>query len=176
MTLKKTFLKSLLNSLQYYFYVLFFWPRGMWDLSSPTRGQTPTICIGSRVVTTGPPGKSLNSTLDIIYQLPSIMVHANLFSDSIPSYLFLTYSYLFLLTILHLLNIVIIFGQINIQYLYYQIYANVTPSRVLSCFMIRFLTCLPVYLLVNSFIYLNFGLYSIFLLSNFIWFFYKCGF
>ena len=159
------FLKSFLNSLQYYFYVLFFWPRGMWDLSSPTRDHTPTTCIGSRVVTTGPPGKSLNATLDTIYQLPSIMVHAHLFSDSvIPSY------------ILHLLNRVITFGQINIQCLYYWIYANVTPSRVLSCFMIRFLTCLPVYLLVNSFIYLNFGLYSIFLLSNFIWFFYKCGF
>ena len=111
------FLKSFLNSLQYYFYVLFFWPRGMWDLSSPTRDHTPTTCIGSRVVTTGPPGKSLNATLDTIYQLPSIMVHAHLFSDSvIPSY------------ILHLLNRVITFGQINIQCLYYWIYANVTPS------------------------------------------------
>ena len=32
------FLKSLLNLLQYYlFYILLFWPQGMWDLGSPTR-------------------------------------------------------------------------------------------------------------------------------------------
>ena len=28
------------------FHVLAFWPRGMWDLSSPTRGQTWTLCFG----------------------------------------------------------------------------------------------------------------------------------
>ena len=28
------------------FYVLVFWPRDMWDLSSPTRDQTHTPCIG----------------------------------------------------------------------------------------------------------------------------------
>ena len=28
------------------FYVLFFWPRGMWDLISPTRDRTCTLCIG----------------------------------------------------------------------------------------------------------------------------------
>ena len=28
------------------FYVLVFWPRGMWDLSSPTRDGTCTLCIG----------------------------------------------------------------------------------------------------------------------------------
>ena len=28
------------------FCVLVFWPRGMWDLSSPTRDQTCTPCIG----------------------------------------------------------------------------------------------------------------------------------
>ena len=28
------------------FYVLFFWPWGMWDLSSPTRDRTHTPCIG----------------------------------------------------------------------------------------------------------------------------------
>ena len=34
------FSKSLLNLLQYcLFYVLVFWPRGMWDHSSPTRDQ-----------------------------------------------------------------------------------------------------------------------------------------
>ena len=30
------------------FYVLFFWPQGMWDLSSQTRGQTHTPCIGKQ--------------------------------------------------------------------------------------------------------------------------------
>ena len=29
-----------------FFYVLVFWPRGMWDLSSPTRDRTHTRCIG----------------------------------------------------------------------------------------------------------------------------------
>ena len=28
------------------FYVLVFWPQGMWDLSSPTRDRTHTPCIG----------------------------------------------------------------------------------------------------------------------------------
>ena len=30
------------------FYVLVFWPRGMWDLSSLTRDQTRTPCIGKQ--------------------------------------------------------------------------------------------------------------------------------
>ena len=45
------FLKSLLNLLQYCFCFMFcgfFWPRGMWDLSSPTRDRTLTYCIGRR--------------------------------------------------------------------------------------------------------------------------------
>ena len=32
---------------------------GMWDLSSPTRDRTLTRCSGSRVLTVGPPEKSL---------------------------------------------------------------------------------------------------------------------
>ena len=28
------------------FYVLVLWPRGMWDLSCPTRDRTLTLCIG----------------------------------------------------------------------------------------------------------------------------------
>ena len=42
-----SFLKSLLNLLQYYicFLFWFFWPQGMWDLSSLTRDQTCTPCI-----------------------------------------------------------------------------------------------------------------------------------
>ena len=36
-----SFFKCLLNLLQYcFFFVLVFWPRVMWDLSFPTRGQT----------------------------------------------------------------------------------------------------------------------------------------
>ena len=43
------FLKPLLNLLQYcfcLFYVLCFWPWGMWDLSDPTRDGTGTPCFG----------------------------------------------------------------------------------------------------------------------------------
>ena len=32
------------------FYVLVFWPPGMWDLSSPTRGRTQVPCIGRRIL------------------------------------------------------------------------------------------------------------------------------
>ena len=35
-----------------------FIPQGMWNLSSLTRGRTLTPCSGSRVLTTGPAGKS----------------------------------------------------------------------------------------------------------------------
>ena len=30
------------------FYILVFWPGGIWDLSSPTRDRTHTPCIGKR--------------------------------------------------------------------------------------------------------------------------------
>ena len=40
------------------FYVSGFWPRGMWDLGSPTRGGTAPPALESEVLTTGPPGKS----------------------------------------------------------------------------------------------------------------------
>ena len=41
------FLKPLLDLVQYYFCIMFwfFWLRGMWDLSSPTRDQTHTPCV-----------------------------------------------------------------------------------------------------------------------------------
>ena len=35
-------------------------PRGRWDLSSLTKDRNLDPCIGSRVLTPGPPGKSLN--------------------------------------------------------------------------------------------------------------------
>ena len=42
-TIFKVFIEFLLL-----FYVLVFWLRGMWDLSSPTRDRTRTPCIGMR--------------------------------------------------------------------------------------------------------------------------------
>ena len=40
------FFLSLLNLLQYCFCLFwFFWPQGMWDLSSPTRNQICIPCI-----------------------------------------------------------------------------------------------------------------------------------
>ena len=39
-----TIVKVLLNL----FYVFLFWPRGMWDLSFPTRDQVGTPCTGRR--------------------------------------------------------------------------------------------------------------------------------
>ena len=55
-------LKSLLNLLQYCFcFVLFFWPWGMWDLSSPTatRGAVSNLhpSLEGKVLTIGAPGK-----------------------------------------------------------------------------------------------------------------------
>ena len=52
-------LTVILNLLQYCFCFGFgfFWQRGMWDLNSPTRGQTCTLLEGS-VLTTEPLGKS----------------------------------------------------------------------------------------------------------------------
>ena len=44
------FKKSLLNLLQYCFYVLVFWLGGKWDLSSLTRDWTHTQCTGSQTV------------------------------------------------------------------------------------------------------------------------------
>ena len=41
------------------FYVLVFWSRGMRDLSSPTRGFNPWKGLEGKVLTTGPPGKTL---------------------------------------------------------------------------------------------------------------------
>ena len=33
-----------------FFIFWFFWPRGMWDFSSPTRGQTRTPCFGWQIL------------------------------------------------------------------------------------------------------------------------------
>ena len=45
------------------FYVLVFWPRGMWDLRSPTRGGTLTPCIRRRILGHFWPGKSFRFQL-----------------------------------------------------------------------------------------------------------------
>ena len=41
------------------FYLLVFWPQGMWDLSSLIRDGTCTPALEGKVLTAGPPGKSL---------------------------------------------------------------------------------------------------------------------
>ena len=40
------------------FYVLGFWPRGMWDLSSRTKDGTAPPALEGDILTTGPPVKS----------------------------------------------------------------------------------------------------------------------
>ena len=37
-------------TIRFLFYVLVFWPQGMWDLSSPTRDWTHTSCIGRQTL------------------------------------------------------------------------------------------------------------------------------
>ena len=56
----ESFLKSLLNYLQYCFWFMFwfFSSWGMWNLSSLTRAQTHTLCIGRWRLNHWPPGKS----------------------------------------------------------------------------------------------------------------------
>ena len=40
----------------FFFNALVFWLQSMWDLTSPTRHRTHTLCIERRVLNTGPPG------------------------------------------------------------------------------------------------------------------------
>ena len=50
------------------FYIWVFLPRGMWTLSSSSRYLTHTPCIREgKVLTTGPPGKSLVNILKIAF-------------------------------------------------------------------------------------------------------------
>ena len=72
-------LKYLLNLLQYCFcfmfcFVLFFWPRDMWDPSSLTRDQTP--CIRRWCFNHGPPGKYLTfiSVLSVFYLISLLLL------------------------------------------------------------------------------------------------------
>ena len=51
-----------LSPLLFLFYILVIWPPHMWDLSSPSKDQTPNPCIETwslKVLTIRPPGKSL---------------------------------------------------------------------------------------------------------------------
>ena len=45
-TIFKVFIKFV--TILLLFYVLVFWPQGMWNLNSPTRDQTHTPCVGRR--------------------------------------------------------------------------------------------------------------------------------
>ena len=45
------------------FYILVFWPRGMWDLSYQTRDRTHTPALEDEVLTTGHQGSPPNSVL-----------------------------------------------------------------------------------------------------------------
>ena len=50
-------------------FFFFFWPSGIWYLSSPTRDQNPCpLHWKSRVLTTGPPGKFL---MDYTFEIPT---------------------------------------------------------------------------------------------------------
>ena len=59
------------------FYVLVFWPWGMWDLSSPTRDQTHTPCIGKR---------SLNHWT--AREVPALLKFLIIFKQGTPFFLF----------------------------------------------------------------------------------------
>ena len=51
------------------FYVLVFWPQGMWDLTSPDQGLNPhPPALECEVLTTGPPGKSQ----EIFFKIPKL--------------------------------------------------------------------------------------------------------
>ena len=45
-TIFKVFIEFVTILYLFLFYVLVFWPRGMWDLSSSTRDRTLTLCTG----------------------------------------------------------------------------------------------------------------------------------
>ena len=55
------FLKVFISvvTLLFLFYVLIFWPLGMWDVSSLTRDWTTAPALEDKVLTTGSPRKSL---------------------------------------------------------------------------------------------------------------------
>ena len=58
------------------FHALVSWLWGMWDLSSPTKDRTCIPCIGSEVLTTGPPGKSQRLWLLITFSSLRSQLHS----------------------------------------------------------------------------------------------------
>ena len=58
------------------FHALVSWLWGMWDLSSPTKDRTCIPCIGSEVLTTGPPGKSHRLWLLITFSSLRSQLHS----------------------------------------------------------------------------------------------------
>ena len=56
-TILKVFIEFV-TMLLLFFMSLVFWPRGKWDLSFLTRAGTVTPALESKILTTGPPGKS----------------------------------------------------------------------------------------------------------------------
>ena len=60
------------------FYVLVFWPQDMWDLSSSSRDVTHTPALEGEVLTTGTPGRSLSSPLNITLWAHEWIEHAPL--------------------------------------------------------------------------------------------------
>ena len=66
----------------YFIIILGTRPRGMWDLSSPTRDWTRAPCSGNRILTTGPQG---NPTDVSVLELPCAW--------NTPSLLFLSFSF-----------------------------------------------------------------------------------
>ena len=53
----------------------FFWPWGMWDVSSPVRGQTRAPCVGRPSHNPGPPGKSRFFPF-LLWQTPLTLTNA----------------------------------------------------------------------------------------------------
>ena len=55
------------------FYVLVFWPKGMWDLSSLTKNRACTPALGGEVLATGLPGNSLTRS-EAVFCRTSLLV------------------------------------------------------------------------------------------------------
>ena len=69
------------------FYILFFWPQGMWDLISPIRATF--LALEGKVLTTGLPLKSQENLILIEVIKESFkrwLLKKNSFSDYFPTY------------------------------------------------------------------------------------------
>ena len=59
-TIFKVFIEFITILLMFYVLLFFFWPQGMWDLSSHSGVEPTPPAWESEVLTTGPPGKPLH--------------------------------------------------------------------------------------------------------------------